>query len=135
MSDAQVDAVRRLEEFSLANVEQQPCTTYHLLHAGMYHRTVLIRKGEVLTGALIKRATTLIVSGDVDTNVGRIAGYHVVAASAHRKQGFIANSDTWLTMIFPTDAKGVEEAEAEFTDEAHRLFSRHNENIIVITGE
>jgi hypothetical protein len=38
-------------------------------------------------------------------------------------------------MSFKTNARTVEEAEAEFTDEADRLFSRKGENVTVITGE
>jgi hypothetical protein len=39
-------------------------------------------------------------------------------------------------MLFPTKAKTVEEAEAEFTDEADRLLSRHQEfqDLVTITG-
>jgi hypothetical protein len=133
--DDQIEALRRLEQFSLERVKQEPATTHHLLHAGMYHRTVMMPAGSVLTGAEIKRATTLVVHGDVETNIGRITGHAVLPASAHRKQMFIAYSDTWLTMSFPTLAQTVEQAEEEFTDEAHLLFSRYNQNIVVITGE
>jgi hypothetical protein len=38
-------------------------------------------------------------------------------------------------MIFRTDAKTVEQAEAEFTDEAEALMSRRNDNdTVTITG-
>ncbi len=57
------------------------------------------------------------------------------AASAGRKQAYIAHKDTFLTMSFKTNAKTVEEAEAEFTDDHERLMSRNGVNKIVITGE
>lgn len=138
MTSAAINRLRVFEALSLER-EQVPITTHHLLHAGMYHRTIMIPADVVLTGALIKRATTLTIHGDATVATGgkpmRITGYQVIPASAHRKQAFIAHADTWLTMAFPTQAKTVEEAEAEFTDEAERLFSRHGENIINITGE
>lgn len=134
MSITDVEVVRTLALHDLQR-EQVQIATHHTIHAGMYARTITIPAGVRLTGALIKRATMLIVNGDVDTNVGRVCGYHVIAASARRKQAFLAHSDTQITMIFPTNAKTAEEAEAEFTNEADMLFSRHGENFITITGE
>lgn len=139
MSPEAIDDIRRLEAISLAGV-QLPVATYHLIHAGMYHRTITIPAGGVLTGAVIKRATTLIFSGDALVATGgqsyRLTGYHVLAGSAQHKQAFVAIEATHLTMIFPTSAKDVEAAEAEFTDEGESLMSRHgNENIVTITGE
>lgn len=134
MTAQAVDKVRALEQRAM-QLEQTPITTHHLIHAGVYARTIMIPAGVVLTGALIKRATVVTVSGDVETNAGRITGYHVLPASAHRKQAFLAHSDTHITMSFATQAKTVEEAEAEFTDEADLLFSRSGENVVHITGE
>lgn len=138
MSSTAVAKVRALENMSLQR-EQVPITTHHLIHAGMYHRTIMIPKEVVLTGALIKRATTLVMYGDAEVSRGdshmRLTGYHVLPASAHRKQAFIAYEDTYLTMSFATSAWSVAEAEAEFTDEADLLFSRHGENVTDITGE
>jgi hypothetical protein len=134
MSPAAIERVRALERINLQR-EQVAIPTRHLIHAGMYARSITMPAGTVLTGALITRATILIVSGDVESNVGRLTGYNVLAASAHRKQGFLAHEETHITMIFATNATDVESAEAEFTDEADLLFSRRGENVINITGE
>lgn len=129
----------RAVEGSLKQCEQLPIVTHHLIHAGMYARTVTIPAGAWITGALIKRATILVVSGDVVVATGdesvRLIGYHVLPASAHRKQAFAANKDTDLTMIFPTRAEDIETAEAEFTDEVELLSSRRDQNVVHITGE
>lgn len=120
---------------------QEDIATHHVLHGGAYIRTIKIRKDIVLVGALIKIPTTLIVDGDVsvylDEEVRRLTGYHVLAASANRKQAFRAHEDTMLTMIFATEAKNIEQAEAQFTDEHEKLISRHPDSIneIIITGE
>ena len=137
----QPDAIAKVRAFEQENMlrEQTPITTHHLFHSGMYSRTIMIPAGVVLTGALIKLATTLIVYGDATVFIGagciRLAGYHVLSASANRKQAFVAHADTWLTMSFATHARSVEEAEAEFTDEDDLLFSRRGENVVNITGE
>jgi hypothetical protein len=138
MSVAAVDAVRTLE---LANLkrEQTPIVTYHLIHGGMYARTITIPAGVLLTGALIKKATTLVINGDVTVANGddqaRLTGYHVLPASKHRKQAWLAHADTQVTMLFPTAAQDILTVEDEFTDEAELLFSRHGANVINITGE
>lgn len=133
-----LNRVRLLERLNLER-PQIPVVTHHLIHAGMYFRTILLPTDSILTGALIKIATVLIVSGDVGIYTGehvvRWRGYHVLPASPHRKQVMIAYADTNLTMGFPTKAGSVEAAEAEFTDEAEMLFSRHGENVVHITGE
>ena len=123
-------------------VGQEPCElpTEHLIHAGMYVRTIAMPKEMVLTGALIKRATVVIVTGSAALLAGRewlrLDGYNVIPASAGRKQVFVSYSPVIITMLFPTQAKTVEEAEAEFTDECDRLLSRRQDaNSVVITGE
>lgn len=135
---AALEKVCELEKRVL-EVPQVECATHHVIHAGVYHRTICMRKGVVLTGALIKIPTTLVVSGKTSVLIGDgeeylVEGYRVFAASAGRKQAFIAHEDTYLTMSFKTNAKTVEEAEAEFTDDHERLLSRNGVNEIVITG-
>lgn len=138
MSPARIDEVREFEA-RLAELPQACIDTHHVIHGGMYARTIRIPAGVALTGAEIKLATMLIVSGHVrvtiDDGTRDLAGYHVLAAAAGRKQAFLALADTDLTMIFPTQSRTVEECEAEFTDEADRLMSRTGHNTIVITGD
>jgi hypothetical protein len=139
MSTAAVNKVRVLENLSLT-CEQTPIPTQHLIHAGVYARTITIPKGVLLTGALVKRATVLIFNGDATVATGadepvRLTGHCVIPASAHRKQAFLAHEDTHLTMLFPTSAREIASAEAEFTDEADMLMSRTGWNEVVITEE
>lgn len=139
MADAAIERVRKIETEVLRH-EQVEIVTRHVLHAGMYARTVTLPAGAVIAGAEVKRATILIVNGDVAVAIGedksiRLTGYHVLTGSARRKQAFVAFAETDLTMVFPTAAETVEQAEAEFTDEVDKLASRRGENIITITGE
>ena len=140
MTELAIDNVRQLEELVL-KVPQTAIPTDHILHAGVYARTIMIPAGVVLTGALIKVATVLVVEGDCIVYIGdeskEIHGYNVFAASAGRKQAFVARTDTYLTMVFATDATNVDKAEEEFTDEFELLFSRADGavNHVTITGE
>ena len=138
MSLGAVDLVFELEDEVLKR-PQIDIPTQHVLHAGMYFRTICMPAGKeesILTGALIKVPTVLIVCGDVTVFTGtdtvHLTGYNVLMASAGRKQAFIAHKDTYITMAFPTRAKTVDEAEVEFTDEYSRLFSRRGDNEIHI---
>jgi hypothetical protein len=140
MTDQAIAKVRELEQ-SLLLMPQGDVDTWHVIHGGMYARTILVPAGVVLTGALVNVPTMLIVNGHVMVYIGdevlNMSGHNVLAASKGRKQGFYAVTDTWLTMVFATDAKTVEDAENEFTDEADKLMSRKPtaKNLIIITGE
>jgi hypothetical protein len=138
MSPAGIGRIAALER-ELLTFPQVALETEHILHAGMYSRTILIPAGVVITGAIIKVATLLVLDGHasvtVDGDVLNLHGRHVIPASAMRKQAILAHRDTHLTMIFPTQATTVAEAEAEFTDEAERLMSRHGRETTIITGE
>lgn len=127
MSQEAIEKVRRVET-AARKLEQVPIETDHVFHAGVYARTVMIPAGVLITGTLIKIATLLIVSGDATVFIGdgavRLTGYSVVPAAAGRKQVFYAHTDVYLTMVFPTDAKDVDAAEREFTDEIDLLMSR-----------
>lgn len=138
MTPAAIGRIAALED-ELVALPQVELETEHILHAGMYSRTVMIPAGVVITGAIIKVATLLVFDGHasitLDGSVLNLHGRHVIPASAMRKQAILAHRDTHLTMIFPTQATTVAEAEAEFTDEAERLMSRHGRETTIITGE
>lgn len=140
MTAQAIDKVRKLEAVT-RELPQVEIATGHVLHGGMYARTICIPAGVVLTGVFIRVPTVLVFDGQATVNSGEepvtLTGYHVLAASAGRRQAFLAHSETRLTMIFATQAKTVEEAEDQFTDEAHLLFSRKEGavNHINITGE
>jgi selenocysteine-specific translation elongation factor len=103
----------------------------HHLHAGMYARTCRLAANQVITSVLIKIPTLLIVNGDCVVLAGEkwheLKGYNVIPANSRRKQIYVTRGATEITMIFPTDAKTVQEAESEFTDEADSLLSRRAE--------
>ena len=140
MSEAAIGKVRALETRA-AQMPQEPIATSHLFHAGLYARSIVIPAGVMITGTLIKIPTILIISGDVvmyvDGQAKELHGYNVFAASAQRKQAFVALTDVSMTMLFPTGAKTVAEAEDEFTRETDLLISRRDpgSNTVTVTGE
>ena len=127
MDEAAIDAVRQLTA-AMAELPQVPIRTQHILHAGLYARTVFVPAGVIIAGVLIKIPTLLIVQGDALVYVGgaslRLEGYNVVPAAAGRRQVFVAESDLHLTMLFASDAASVDQAERQFTDEFEQLVSR-----------
>ena len=102
----------------------------HSLHAGMYARTCRLAAYQVITSVLIKIPTLLIVNGDCIVLAGdewkELRGYNVLNAPAGRKQIYVTRGETEITMIFPSNAKTVEEAEDEFSDESANLLSRRS---------
>jgi hypothetical protein len=127
MDEAAIDNVRQLTA-AMAELPQVPIRTEHILHAGLYARTVFVPAGVIITGVLIKIPTLLIVHGDALVYIGgaslRLEGYNVVPAAAGRRQAFVAESDLHLTMLFASDAASVDQAERQFTDEFEQLVSR-----------
>jgi hypothetical protein len=126
---------------ALLSVEQVPVATEHLLHGGMYARTIRLQAGAVMVGSLMKLATVLIVNGYGSALAGEdridLEGYNVMPGSAGRKLLFVARGPVEMTMIFPTQARTVEEAENEVCAEAHLLMSRKDgrRDTVTITGE
>lgn len=117
----------------------------HVLHAGMYARTCRLDAGVAIVSVLIKIPTMLIVRGGAHVFAGdrwyRIEGYQCMPASAGRKQVYVTFEPTEITMVFPSRARTVEEAEAEFTDEAAALLSRRQDqqnngggDVVIVTG-
>ena len=112
----------------------------HVLHGGMYARLARIPGGMAFTSVMIKIPTMLVIHGECCVLAGDkwhiLSGYNVLPASAHRIQAYVAMEDTEITMLFPSNAKTVEEAEAQFTDEAADLLSRRRpeDELVTITG-
>lgn len=138
-TDRSLEMVCQLEAEVLGQ-EQVQLATDHVLHAGVYARTVTIPAGVVVTGSLMKIATVLIIEGEVSVFMGDdtliFRGYNVVPALAGRKTAVLAHTVTHVTMLFHTDAETVAAAEAEFTDETDKLKSRKEDgiNTFLVTG-
>ena len=135
-----VEKLCEMQQVEMANGDHVPIYTEHLIHAGMYSRTITMPPGVKLIGALMKIPTIVTVVGTalvlVGKEVAEIEGYAVLPGSAGRKQIFISKGSVIISMTFPTSARTVKEAERQFTDEYDVLLSnRQDYNDIRITGE
>jgi hypothetical protein len=108
----------------------------------MYARTIRREPGVVAVGSLVLRATILIVNGDCslldgDGSTRRLTGYNVLSGLAGRKSLSLTHGPVEMTMIFPTSAQTVEEAENEIFGDADQLLSRKDgsSDTITITGQ
>ena len=112
----------------------------HVLHGGMYARTARVPAGQAFTSVLIKIPTMIVMHGECCVFAGDkwrfLKGFNVIPASAKRIQAYATIEDTEITMLFPSNAKTIEEAEAQFTDEWKDLLSRRRpeDELLIITG-
>lgn len=120
--------VAELEAMILQRPDQLLLDAQHLVHAGMYARTMFIPAGVVLTGALVDADNVCVMQGDItvttDEGAKRFTGFHVVPANAGHKRAGYAHADTWWTAFFRTDLQDVAAIEESITKEAARLMSR-----------
>jgi hypothetical protein len=139
-SPAVLNELTRVQIF-LGTLPQVPLATEHILHGGMYARTIRREPGSITVGSLINRATVLIVNGScsilIDDRRVDLEGYNVLAGLPGRKSLSVTRGPVEMTMICPTSAKTVEEAENEIFAEADHLVSRrdNNKNKVTITGQ
>lgn len=98
---------------------------HHVLHGGMYARTVTVPAGVAIIGVHVVVPTILVMDGKGTLVAGgearEIDGHVVLAGSAYRKSIYIAREETVVTMMAATEAASIAEAQAQFTDEAHVL--------------
>lgn len=120
--------VTRIVESMMKETPQFDLETTHSLFAGIYSRTVRLPAGVMITGALIKIPTVLTIVGDVTLTIGDhvedVKGFRLFECSPGRKQIMYAKAESYVTMSFASNAKTVEEAEEQFTDEYENLMSR-----------
>lgn len=128
---------------AVENMKRYPQTrfrTRHLIHGGVYYRTMDVHKGSIVAGCLMKIPTALVISGNVVVYDGQewthYTGHNVLAGMAGRRQIFLGEEFSTMTMSHATKASTVEDAEKEFTDEHESLLSTREgyENEVVITG-
>ena len=109
--------------------ESIPIEVEQHLHAGVYTRTGCQKAGTVVTTALIKVPTQLIISGHCriycERDVFDVRGFKVLEGLAGRQMIVYAYEDTWMTCAFATEAPSVEEAEAEAVGEWVGRLSNH----------
>ena len=121
------DKIRALEA-EMLKAPQVDVETTHLIHAGMYARTVKILAGTLVTGVPMSDDHVCIISGDITVTAGddviRFTGYNVIPASRGLKRIVYAHQETSWTAIFKSGATTVDDAEIEMSSEYNKLQSR-----------
>lgn len=124
---AGIEEIKALEALA-KNLPEAVVPTDHFIHAGCYARTCRIPAGVVLTSALIKVPTVVIVCGDVvvraDCMSRELHGFNVLRGMAGRKVAYQALSETFITMVYATAQTDPADCEPEFTDEYENLLTR-----------
>lgn len=134
---AQLEEINKL----ILSYPQTELVTEHLIHGGVYARTIRLAPDTKMMGSLILHATTLIVHGDCSVLIGdsrvELTGYNVIPGCADRKQFFWTHGPVEMTMIYATAAETVAEAENEIFGEADQLMSRKDgsRDTVTITGQ
>lgn len=138
------DAIAQVREWTdkARQLPQLWFTTDHLVHGGVYYRTVILPPGSLVTGVLVKCPTGLILDGEAHVYIGNakplhVRGRTVLPAAAGRKQAFAAVTTLSMTMCLATNAQTAAEAEAAFTDELEYLppLADADRHRIVVTGD
>ena len=115
-------------EAHLLTLPQVDLQTEHLVHGGMYARTILIPAGTILTGALTNQDNVCVVHGDItvttDEGTRHLVGFNVLPACKGAKRAGVAHADTWWTTIWTTELNDITEIENVLTDEADQLQTR-----------
>ena len=126
-------------EDEIKSLPQIDIETHHTLYEGVYTRTAFLPKGTFASGSIIKIPTTVLISGHIRFLIGKkvhdIVGFKAIEAMANRKQVAHAMEDTYITMLFKTNSKTVEEAEQEFTNDFEYLMSRKKGAINMVGGK
>lgn len=121
------DEIRAMEA-EILKAPQVDVSTTHLIHAGMYARTVKILAGTLVTGVPMNDDHVCIISGDITVTAGddviRFTGYNVIPASRGLKRIVYAHQETSWTAIFKSGATTVDDAEIEMSSEYNKLQSR-----------
>lgn len=139
MSAHAIETVRSMETMLRELNQTPPFDTEHMLHEGMYARTVRLPPG-LWTGAQVNRGTIFIIQGDAIIYTGEdeplsVTGYTVLRGSPGRKQAVLALTDITVTAVAVCDAATEAEAELDMTDEPAVLVHRADKQLLESAGE
>lgn len=124
----ELDKVEQFEK-ALLTLPQVQIPTEHLVHGGMYARTVFVPAGTYSVGATLNCDTISIVMGTVelvtDNGTVIIEGFNVIPANAGIKRAGRFLTDTyWCTVMAVPESVTTPAAAEEFmTDDFNRLIN------------
>jgi len=112
--------VNRLEA-EMTTMPQVDVPVWNNWAPGIYARTILIRAGVMLTGAVHKTEHLCIVSGDhtftTDDGVQRITHPHqIMLSKPGAKRAGYSHADTWFTTVHATNETDLDKLVLELCD-------------------
>lgn len=120
----------------IAKLPQLRIPIVHSLHGGVYTRTAKIPAGATVVSVMIDTETTVLAHGDwqvwQDGQWITFEGFQVIPGAVGRRQIARALTDCVITMLFPSNAMTVDEAEQEMSHEFAMLQSQDGQPDIVI---
>ena len=125
----EVPTLDNIEEFNelLQQFPQEHIPVQHLVHGGMYSRTIRVKAGTYAVGAMLNHDNISVMVGDctcsTDDGMVRLTGFNVLPASAGGKRVGYFHSDTDWTMIMriPDGMRDVDAIEQYITCEYDKI--------------
>lgn len=112
------DKIFALEK-AMQQQPQQKIETEHQFIGGMCARTIKLKAGSIITGAIHLQDQLNIANGDItvitEDGCKRYEGYNVIPSAAGVKRVGFANADTVWTTILQTGLTSAEEVEEMLT--------------------
>jgi hypothetical protein len=127
------EQIERLEAYMLtlgAEVGEVELPTWHHFADGLVARSILIKAGTLLTGAVHKTEHLNIASGDItvwtEAGMKRLTGFAVMASQPGAKRVGLAHADTHWTTVHtnPDNCRDITTLEDRLLDDASMLQSR-----------
>lgn len=127
-----LDYVNRLEA-EMTALPQADIPVWNHFAPGVYARTILIRKGVALTGAVHKTEHLCIVSGDheftTDSGLQRITHPHkIISSKPGTKRAGYSHEDTYFTTVHATTETNLEKLVQELCESTAQQLIGGSEN-------
>lgn len=120
-------------EAQMTTMPQADVPVWNNWAPGVYARTILIRAGVALTGAIHKTEHLCIISGDheftTDEGMQRITHpHHIMLSKPGAKRAGYSHADTWFTTVHATDERDLEKLVLELCDVTSQQLIGGSEN-------
>lgn len=120
-------------EAQMTTMPQADVPVWNNWAPGVYARTILIRAGVALTGAIHKTEHLCIISGDheftTDEGMQRITHpHHIMLSKPGAKRAGYSHADTWFTTVHATNERDLEKLVLELCDVTSQQLIGGSEN-------
>jgi hypothetical protein len=119
-TETMLDKVNNLEK-ELTKLPQAECPVWNIFAPGIYIRKMLIKKGQVLTGAVHKTEHLCIVSGSIQVTTDKGIRFicdqqYIFKSMPGTKRAGFALADTYWSTVHATNETDLEKLVEELTE-------------------